>query len=119
MMVARALLALCAVAVALPVWQKREYPIALLRIVDAARGQAAVSEGLRIQLVDQEGRSMYAQGSAKPNERARILLRAVARFVIGDAARPALPAAQPSPGSSWPAGRPRSRASNRCRPRPG
>ncbi|HEX8569006.1 MAG TPA: flagellar motor protein MotB [Caulobacteraceae bacterium] len=38
-------------------------------------------EGLRIQLVDQEGRSMYAQGSAKPNERARLLLRAVARVV--------------------------------------
>jgi hypothetical protein len=35
------------VAVALPVWQKREYAIALLRIVDEARGQAAVSEGLR------------------------------------------------------------------------
>ncbi len=44
------LLALCAVAVALPVWQKREYAIALLRIVDGARGQAAVSEGLRTQL---------------------------------------------------------------------
>ena len=41
------LLALVAVAVALPVWQKREYAIALLRIVDEARGQAAVSEGLR------------------------------------------------------------------------
>ena len=38
-------------------------------------------EGLRIQLVDQEGRSMYAEGSARPNERARILLRAVARVV--------------------------------------
>jgi general secretion pathway protein L len=44
------LLALCAVAVALPVWQKREYTIALLRIVDGARAQAAVSEGLRTQL---------------------------------------------------------------------
>jgi chemotaxis protein MotB len=38
-------------------------------------------EGLRIQLVDQEGRSMYAEGSARPNERARILLRAVSRVV--------------------------------------
>jgi chemotaxis protein MotB len=38
-------------------------------------------EGLRIQLVDQEGRSMYAEGSARPNERARVLLRAVARVV--------------------------------------
>jgi general secretion pathway protein L len=44
------LLALCAVAVALPVWQKREYAIALLRIVDEVRGQAAVSDGLRTQL---------------------------------------------------------------------
>ena len=44
------LLALGAVAVALPVWQKREYAIALLRIVDEARGQAAISEGLRSHL---------------------------------------------------------------------
>ena len=47
------LLALGAVAVALPVWQKREYAIALLRIVDEARGQAAISEGLRSQLEKQ------------------------------------------------------------------
>jgi chemotaxis protein MotB len=38
-------------------------------------------EGLRIQLVDQEGRSMFEPGSAKPNERARLLLRAVAKVV--------------------------------------
>jgi chemotaxis protein MotB len=38
-------------------------------------------EGLRIQLVDQEGRSMYETGSAKPNPRAQILLRAVAKVV--------------------------------------
>jgi chemotaxis protein MotB len=38
-------------------------------------------EGLRIQLIDQEGRSMFDQGSAKPNERARVLLRAVARVI--------------------------------------
>jgi chemotaxis protein MotB len=38
-------------------------------------------EGLRIQLVDQEGRSMFDQGSAKPNDRARLLLRAVAKVV--------------------------------------
>lgn len=44
------LLAVGAAAVVLPVWQKREYAIALLRIVDEARGQAAVSEGLRAQL---------------------------------------------------------------------
>jgi chemotaxis protein MotB len=39
-------------------------------------------EGLRIQLVDQEGRSMFDTNSAKPNNRARLLLRAVARVVI-------------------------------------
>jgi general secretion pathway protein L len=39
-----------AVAVALPIWQKREQAIALLRQADEARGQAAVSEGLRAEL---------------------------------------------------------------------
>jgi chemotaxis protein MotB len=38
-------------------------------------------DGLRIQLVDQEGRSMFDQGSVKPNDRARLLLRAVAKVV--------------------------------------
>jgi chemotaxis protein MotB len=38
-------------------------------------------EGLRIQLIDQEGRSMFEQGSTKPNDRARVLLRAVSRVV--------------------------------------
>lgn len=38
-------------------------------------------EGLRIQLVDQEGRSMFAEGSGQPNDRARLLLRAVAKIV--------------------------------------
>jgi chemotaxis protein MotB len=38
-------------------------------------------EGLRIQLVDQEGRSMFAEGSSQPNERARLLLRAVAKII--------------------------------------
>ena len=38
-------------------------------------------EGLRIQLVDQEGRSMFETGSAKPNDRAHLLLRAVAKVV--------------------------------------
>ena len=38
-------------------------------------------EGLRIQLVDQEGRSMFAEGSARPNERARVLLKAIAGIV--------------------------------------
>jgi chemotaxis protein MotB len=38
-------------------------------------------EGLRIQLVDQEGRSMFEEGSAKPNPRAQVLLRAIAKVV--------------------------------------
>jgi len=38
-------------------------------------------EGLRIQLVDQEGRSMFANGAAEPNDRAKLLLRAVARVI--------------------------------------
>ena len=38
-------------------------------------------EGLRIQLVDQEGRSMFNEGSAAPNDRAKLLLRAVAKVV--------------------------------------
>ncbi len=38
-------------------------------------------EGLRIQLVDQEGRSMFENGRSAPNPRARLLLRAVAKVV--------------------------------------
>ncbi|MHB8286908.1 MAG: flagellar motor protein MotB [Caulobacteraceae bacterium] len=38
-------------------------------------------EGLRIQLVDQEGRSMFDESSIQPNDRARLLLRAVAKVV--------------------------------------
>ena len=38
-------------------------------------------EGLRIQLVDQEGRSMFEQNSARPNARAQVLLRAIAGVV--------------------------------------
>ena len=38
-------------------------------------------EGLRIQLVDQEGRSMFDPSSTKPNDRARLLLQAVAKIV--------------------------------------
>ena len=38
-------------------------------------------EGLRIQLIDQEGRSMFDPASARPNDRARLLLRAVAKVV--------------------------------------
>ena len=38
-------------------------------------------EGLRIQLVDQEGRSMFNPGSATPNDRAKLLLRAIAKII--------------------------------------
>ncbi|HEY3797051.1 MAG TPA: flagellar motor protein MotB [Caulobacteraceae bacterium] len=38
-------------------------------------------EGLRIQLVDQDGRSMFQEGSATPNDRARVLLNAVAKVI--------------------------------------
>jgi chemotaxis protein MotB len=38
-------------------------------------------EGLRIQLVDQEGRPMFDPGSSEPNDRARILLRAAAQVI--------------------------------------
>jgi chemotaxis protein MotB len=38
-------------------------------------------EGLRVQLVDQEGRSMFKEGSSVPNDRAKVLLQAVAKVV--------------------------------------
>ena len=38
-------------------------------------------EGLRIQLIDQEGRSMFESASAKPNARALTLLRAVSKVI--------------------------------------
>jgi chemotaxis protein MotB len=38
-------------------------------------------EGLRIQLIDQEGRSMFDTNSAQPNDRAKLLLRAVAKVI--------------------------------------
>ena len=38
-------------------------------------------EGLRIQLVDQDGRAMFGENSTVPNDRAKILLRAVAKIV--------------------------------------
>jgi chemotaxis protein MotB len=38
-------------------------------------------EGLRIQLVDQEGRSMFDEGQAQPNARAKLLLRAVSKVI--------------------------------------
>jgi chemotaxis protein MotB len=39
-------------------------------------------EGLRIQLIDQEGRSMFNANSSQPNERAKTLLRAVSKVVM-------------------------------------
>ena len=44
------LVALAATAIVLPLWQKREHAIALHRDVDAARGQAGVSDALRTDL---------------------------------------------------------------------
>jgi len=38
-------------------------------------------EGLRIQIVDQEGRSMFSAGQAQPNERARRLLTAISGVI--------------------------------------
>ncbi|MGD9813871.1 MAG: flagellar motor protein MotB [Hyphomonadaceae bacterium] len=38
-------------------------------------------EGLRIQIVDQEGRSMFNSGDAQPNERARRLLVAISNVI--------------------------------------
>jgi chemotaxis protein MotB len=38
-------------------------------------------EGLRIQLIDQEGRSMFSEGQAQPNDRAKVLLRAVSKVI--------------------------------------
>jgi chemotaxis protein MotB len=47
----------------------------------AMAGQVSVDlrpEGLRIQLIDADGQPMFATGSAQPNERTRLLIRAVA-----------------------------------------
>jgi chemotaxis protein MotB len=38
-------------------------------------------EGLRIQLVDQEGRAMFNQGATQPNDRAKVLLRAISKII--------------------------------------
>ena len=38
-------------------------------------------EGLRIQLVDQDGRSMFNQGATQPNDRAKLLLRAISKII--------------------------------------
>ncbi|MEW6596113.1 MAG: flagellar motor protein MotB [Pseudomonadota bacterium] len=65
-------------------------------------------EGLRIQLVDQEGRAMFDQSSTRPNERARILLRAVAKVinqlhnrVTISGHTSATPVGQPKSGDDW------------------
>jgi len=39
-------------------------------------------EGLRIQIIDQEGRSMFAPGDAQPNDRARRLLVAISGVIL-------------------------------------
>ena len=47
----------------------------------ALAGQVSVEvrpEGLRIQLIDADGQPMFATGNAQPNERTRLLIRAVA-----------------------------------------
>jgi chemotaxis protein MotB len=36
---------------------------------------------MRIQLIDQEGRSMFKENSREPNDRAKILLRAIAKII--------------------------------------
>jgi len=64
-------------------------------------------EGLRIQLVDQEGRSMFANGAAEPNDRAKLLLRAVARVInqlpnrITIAGHTSMSANGATPDSDW------------------
>lgn len=54
------LLAIAAAATVLPVWQKREYVIALGDLADRARAQAAVSETLRAELDRQVGDYNFA-----------------------------------------------------------
>jgi len=65
-------------------------------------------EGLRIQLVDQEGRAMFEQGSTRPNDRARVLLRAISKVInqlhnritiAGHTS--ATPQGQPRGGDDW------------------
>ena len=47
-------------ATVLPVWQKREYAIALADLTDRARGQAAVSDALRAEIERQVGDYNFA-----------------------------------------------------------
>jgi general secretion pathway protein L len=54
------LVAVALAATVLPVWQKREYVIALSTLADRARAQAAVSETLRAQLDRQVGDYNFA-----------------------------------------------------------
>jgi chemotaxis protein MotB len=63
-------------------------------------------EGLRIQLIDQEGRSMFKEGSAEPNDRARLLLRAVEKVIAQLPNRVSISghtsAGGPDKGKDWP-----------------
>jgi general secretion pathway protein L len=54
------LVSIVLVSLALPVWQKREYAIALGRQVDSARAQASVSEGVRTELERLTGEYNFA-----------------------------------------------------------
>jgi general secretion pathway protein L len=54
------LAAAAAAAIAIPLWQKREHAIALNKEADAARAQAAVSEGLRAELTRLTGDYNFA-----------------------------------------------------------
>ncbi len=65
-------------------------------------------EGLRIQLIDQEGRAMFEQGSTRPNDRARVLLRAISKVINQLHNRITIaghtsgtPAGQPRGGDDW------------------
>lgn len=61
-------------------------------------------EGLRIQLVDQEGRPMFRPGAAEPNDRAIVLLRAVAEIASNLPNRLSITGhtdAGPSPSSTY------------------
>jgi len=76
-------------------------------------------EGLRIQLVDQEGRSMFNQGSTQPNERAKVLLRAISKVInqlpnrISIYGHTSASANGVKPESDWPLSQGRADASRR------
>src|SRR3984957_1166656 len=80
-------------------------------------------EGLRVQLVDQEGRSMFKENSAEPNDRAKVLLQAVAKVVnklpnrITIAGHTSAAADGAKPASDWALSSSRAAASRACAPR--